>query len=47
MPLSDRQHDAFDKPANAQSQVGVFRVPREATYRPRDWLIRMGEVREV
>jgi hypothetical protein len=30
MPLSDRQHDAFDNPAKALSPDGNLRVLREA-----------------
>ena len=35
MPLSDRQHDAFDNPAMAMCRAGNLRVLREAAYRPR------------
>ena len=35
MPLSDREHDAFDNPAKALCRDGNLRVLREAAYRPR------------
>jgi hypothetical protein len=33
MPVSDRQHDAFDNPAKAACRVGNLRVLRESVYR--------------
>jgi hypothetical protein len=39
MPLSDRQHDAFDNPAKALCRAGNLRVLREAAYRPRERLV--------
>jgi hypothetical protein len=36
MPLSDRQHDAFDNPPKALCRDSNLRVPREAAYRHRD-----------
>ena len=46
MPLSDREHDAFDNPAKALCRAGNLRVRREAAYRPRGRLVTMSEAKE-